>query len=305
MTATSQSMFTEELPTFHIFGGGGLLGSSLAEVCKETGRKHKKYSKSGRDCIKLDITKAEDLIKLVNASHNDFIVNLAAIAQPTEVYRNRLSAEKINVGGNTNLVNYSRMVGCKYFFMSSVEVFDGTQEKVDENTATSPLNEYGRQKVASEKYILRNMDENYVIGRTSWNISRYGYGRCFIEFMINALEKVDAKMAVDNIFTVGDSRETAMNIILALESEFSGILHIASPSPITRYEVAEIIMRHCKYKELSCTPCKFDDLDFEEKRSRINVLDTHKSITELGAIYSDPRSLIVSRVLDLNRSHKI
>ena len=303
MSHTRDYIVTGQTPTYHIFGGGGLLGSALSQVCKETGKKHKRYSRSGKDCIKLDITRCEDILQFVNAKQNDFIVNLAAIAHPSEVYRYRRYAELINVGGNTNLVNYARMVGCKYFFMSSVEVFDGTKDTVDENTATSPLNEYGRQKVACEEYILDNMAERFVIGRTSWNISRYGHGRCFITFMINALDREGARMAVDNIFTIGDSRETAVNIIRALESEFEGILHIASPSPISRYEAAEIIMRYYRLSNLSCTPCRFDDILFDEKRSRINVLDTHKSIVALGAVYSDPRSLILSRVLELNRNN--
>ncbi len=209
-------------------------------------------------------------------------------------------ARAINVNGNHNLAKYAEKYGCKYFFMSSVEVFGREIEGLKETTETSPINEYGRQKEEAEIHLLESNDKNIIIGRTSWNISMNGIGRCLIDVMIDSLEKPDSKMAEDNLFTIASSYETAGNIIKALESNFTGIVHIASPTPISRYKIAKIIMKLSRSKMLSCKKCKFNDLSFKEPRSRLNVLDSSLSILTFNASYSDPTKIIIDRLINLN-----
>jgi dTDP-4-dehydrorhamnose reductase len=228
-------------------------------------------------------------------------VNLAAIAQPILVYKNEEYANLINVIGNQKLYNTAAEVGCKYFFMSSVEVFDGTSSSLKEEDPKNPINAYGKQKAIAEDYILNHTYDNYVIARTSWNVSSTRVGRCLVPFMIKLLRVDDAKMAIDNIFTIASAQETARVIIESLVSDFRGIVHIASPDPISRYAIAEIIIRNSSAAGLACKPCLFKDIKFIEPRSRMNVLNVAKSINMLNAIYSEPATIIERRVHEINK----
>lgn len=288
------------VPRFHIFGASGLLGSAMVSVCESSGRKYTPYSHSGFNSICFDISTSDFQIFSNRISANDFIINLAAVAQPSIVKINKEKANMVNVVGNSRLTNFAADVGCKYFFMSSVEVFDGSKWLLNEDAAKCPLNEYGRQKAQAEDNIQNHGHNNYVIGRTSWNVSSTNKGRCLVPFMIKALECDDAKMATDNIFTIASASETAMNIIRACESNLKGIVHIASPAPISRYDIATIIIQSFKAKLLNCQPCLFSDLIFQEPRSRLNVLDVSRSIREFEAEYSEPEKIISARINELN-----
>ena len=286
-------------PTFHIFGASGLLGSALVRKCNEKNINVCQYSRTASGTNQFDLVSSDS--KIVNQIRPiDFIVNLAAVSQPMLVSNNTQYAKSVNVYGNQRLHRIALLAGCKYFFMSSVEVFDGTEPALLEDTPKNPINEYGKQKASAEDYILNYGYSNYVIARTSWNVSSTNRGRCLVTFMIKALELDNAKMATDNIFTIASAQETAEIIVRSMLTDYRGIVHIASPKPVSRYEIAEIIIKSYSGRGLSCQPCFFKDLVFKEPRSRLNILDVTNSIQNLKAVYSDPESILLRRIAELN-----
>lgn len=286
-------------PTFHIFGASGLLGSALVRMCNKKNINVCQYSRTASGTNQFDLVSSDS--KLVNEIKPiDCIVNLAAVSQPMLVSNNTEYAERVNVYGNQRLHRIALLAGCKYFFMSSVEVFDGTEPAFLEDSPKNPINEYGKQKASAEDYIINHGYGNYVIARTSWNVSATSRGRCLVTFMIGALELDNAIMATDNIFTIASAQETADVIISAVTTNYRGIVHIASPKPISRYEIAEKIIKNYSGGGLSCQPCLFKDLVFKEPRSRFNVLDVSNSIQNLKAIYTDPESILLRRIAELN-----
>lgn len=288
--------------TIHIFGGTGLLGTSLKEVCIALNINFLTYSRSKSANIQLDISNPSDFSRIPRPLSDDYVVNLAAIAQPSLVFKNPDKAYLINVIGNNNILNWSGGYPRNYFFMSSVEVFDGSEDSYNESSIVSPLNIYGKQKVEAEKFTEKISLDKYIIGRTSWNISNNSIGRCLIDVMLDSLKKPNAIMAVDNIFTIASAYETACNILRALNADFSGTVHIASPTPISRYEIAELIVGTLSDCNLACEPCSFEDLKFEEPRSKRNILDTSLSLKSFEAQYSDPKAIIIKKLLTLNRT---
>ena len=287
-------------PTFHIFGSSGLLGSALCLECKSKNKSVIKYSFSGADSIKIDICDFSNLNNISHPNPGDYIINLAAIAQPQKVYQDKLKAYAVNVGGSENLATFAEERGCKYFLMSSVEVFGRDLTILTESDKPQPINEYGRQKLEAEINTMNHDQLKSVVARTSWNVSMNGIGRCLVDVMIDSLSSKNARMAVDNYFTIASSKETAANIIKCLESDFHGIVHIASPSPISRFDIADTIVKASRLNNLHFSPCHFSDLEISSHRSRLNILDTKLSILKFNAKYSDPRSIIIEKVIKMN-----
>lgn len=287
-------------PTFHIFGATGLIGSALAKECKNRHYDTCLYSASGYNTLRFDLVNGDYNLLASRLKPSDFIINLAAIAQPTLVNKNKEYSTLVNVTGNKNLFACAARVGCKYFFMSSVEVFDGKVAFLTEESRKNPINEYGRQKSIAEDYLLNHNYDGYVIGRTSWNVSTTNTGRCLIPFMIEALKLDNARMATDNVFTIASAEETSRVIIASLISDFKGLVHIASPEPISRFDICSIIINSYSAGGLACEPCLFRDIQFEEPRSRLNILDVTKSIVDLDAVYSEPSKIIQHRVHEIN-----
>lgn len=283
----------------HIFGGSGLLGSNLIEVCKSSNISYITYSRFGQTNINIDISDNNAFKELPKPKPEDYVVNLAAIAQPGKVFNDPIKSYGINVLGNKNIIEWTKSECKAFFYMSSVEVFDGSKTFYEEDSKVSPLNLYGQQKAESENYIKSNYNSRYIIGRTSWNISNNRVGRCLVDVMIDSLSKKGARMATDNIFTIASAYETARNILKSLNSEFSGFVHIASPSPISRFEIAKLIIENYHKKSLYCDPCLFSELSFIEPRSKRNVLKASLSIKKFNATYSDPKAIILKKVFDL------
>tara|TARA_B100000886_G_scaffold339982_1_gene307254 strand:- start:172 stop:1044 length:873 start_codon:yes stop_codon:yes gene_type:complete len=285
----------------HIFGGTGLLGSNLAKVCELGKIPYITYSRFGPADINIDISQKKSFKELPKPSSRDYVVNLAAIAQPGKVFNDPKKAYEINVLGSKNIIDWTESKCKAFFYMSSVEVFDGSKIFYEEDSIVCPLNLYGQQKAESENYINTHYKSRYIIGRTSWNISNNNVGRCLIDVMLKSLSQKGAKMATDNIFTIASAYETATNIMKCLDSEFSGTIHIASPTPISRYEIAKLIIDNHHNKLLGCEPCLFSDLSFIEARSKRNVLKTSLSIEKFNASYSDPEAIILKKVFELGK----
>lgn len=288
--------------TLHIFGASGLIGNSLKRLCDIKNIPNVTYSSSNKKGIdvSVDIRFEKNFINLNNVTSNDVIVNLAAIANPSLVFKYPKLSKEVNVNGCSNILKWAKKKNAKFVFMSSVEVFDGILPSYREGDSTNPVNLYGKQKEISEKEIINSYGENSLITRTSWNISDNGIGRCLVEMTLDSLLKENAKMAIDNVFTIGSALETADNLLKLISKKISGIVHIASPSPISRFEIADLIKNNIKGYDLNFSPCKFSDLKFIEPRSKRNVLDTTLSMNCADCEYSDPRSIILKKVNKLN-----
>lgn len=280
----------------HIFGGSGLIGKALQVYLKRNQEKFITYGRRDDNDIKIDLMEIRSIKNMVKLMNKDIVVNLAAIAQPRVVFQNKKESYQINVNANKMITKLASERDCKYFYMSSVEVFGGKNKAYAENDSRSPLNEYGIQKLTSERFIQQYYPNRSIIGRTSWNTSSVGNGRCFVEYMKKMITQTGIKIAYDNIFTISESIKTAEVIYKSCKTLSNGNIHIASPTPISRLEVADYIKMHLDREEVKYERCRFKDLDFEEDRSQYNILDTKKSIQQLGIIYREPIEIIKDRL---------
>ena len=291
-------------PTLHIFGSTGALGSALIACCEGDGWPYKAYSKSGNfGTYPINLADPKSLGTVAAPNSGDWVVNLAACAQPAKVFASASEAYLINVQASEALCRWAQKNRCKYLLLSSVEVFDGESSPYTESSPVGPINEYGRQKARAEDFVSRHSGDSSLIVRTSWNISMTGIGRCLVEVTLDSLRAPDARMATDNIFTIASSLETAKNILIAIESDQIGLVHIASPKPISRFELATHVARCFGSRIFSFDACLFEDLKLREPRGRENILDTSKSVRAFGAEYSDPYDIVAEKVnLLSNRS---
>ena len=151
--------------------------------------------------VKFDFTK--DRLSKISHKFNDrdiFII-LSAYSNLSWIAENKDETYNLNVRSTINLINQISDIGAKIFFMSSVEIFDGSSEFNLENTKPNPLNYYGETKLLIEKY-LQEKCKNYHILRTGWNVGINLKSRCVITLTYKTLLNNGAKMAIDNTFTI-------------------------------------------------------------------------------------------------------
>ena len=257
-----------------IIGGSGLIGSSLNNVLLKDGFKViSTYTKNALpNMVKFDFTK--DRLSKISHKFNDrdiFII-LSAYSNPSWIAENKDETYNLNVRSTINLINQISDIGAKIFFMSSVEIFDGSSEFNLENTKPNPLNYYGETKLLIEKY-LQEKCKNYHILRTGWNVGINLKSRCVITLTYKTLLNNGAKMAIDNTFTITHVDDLTNIISKILFSNDKDILHLCSPEIISRNKLAELVIqmsnkgKRMKYKEVL-----FSDIFYNEPRAKLNNL---------------------------------
>lgn len=93
----------------------------------------------------------------------NFFINFAAITEPKKCNNNKRKALKTNFISlikNIQIINNSKLHNFQYFlFVSSSHVFKNSVKKLNENSKKKPSNYYGKTKLLSEMYILKNKNK--------------------------------------------------------------------------------------------------------------------------------------------------
>ena len=140
-----------------VVGNAGFIGSFLTRRLAENG-----YEVVGMDInpnghkenlsnfILGNIQEPEEIIKA--AQGVDVIINLAAKHHDFGVSRDEFFG--VNVQGTQNILDCASQLGIKkVVFYSTVAVYGNIKSYTTENTATNPVSNYGKSKLAAEKLV--------------------------------------------------------------------------------------------------------------------------------------------------------
>ena len=142
-------------------GASGLVGSAFARAAARRG--HRVVGTVGTYAGEIEGLAAKQTLDLSNETATTravlehfphAIVNCAAISIPEQCDANPALAQALNVALPATLARLAHHVGAKLVHLSSEQVFDGTRNvPYSAADAVSPINLYGRQKVASERAV--------------------------------------------------------------------------------------------------------------------------------------------------------
>ena len=185
-----------------IIGSSGVIGYNLFLYLKKK-QKHVigTYNHTRKVRLKKFNIIKDKINKKIKIFKDDKVIILTAISNPSKVFADSKTSNKINILYTTKLIDDLKKTGCKIIFMSSIEVFDGTKGNYNENSKPNPLNLYGKQKLFVENY-LKNNSKNFCILRTSFIVGSDPNQRCPVKLTYDTLLEPNAKMAKDNFFAI-------------------------------------------------------------------------------------------------------
>jgi dTDP-4-dehydrorhamnose reductase len=219
----------------------------------------------------LDITNLKLVSEAIAGYKPDVIINCAAYNLVDKAEQERDVAFGVNALGPKYLAQAAAQGNAVLVHFGSDYVFDGLKENglYRESDATSPLNVYGKSKLAGEEYVLEGLDRSLVL-RLSWV---FGDGpQNFIHKLSEwARNSEFLKIACDE-FSVPTSTDTVAAMTLkALEQGVTGRFHLTNSGYCSRYEWARLTLDLLGVHKF-IRPVSMDTFNLPAKRPKFSAM---------------------------------
>jgi dTDP-4-dehydrorhamnose reductase len=219
-----------------VTGWGGQLGLELGELLPRRG--HEVVTFSRKD---LDVGDLRAVEKALKDHAPDMVFNASAYTDVDGCETNGELAYRTNALGPRNLAQSCERLGCELLHVSTNYVFDGASNRPYEPfEPPSPINAYGRTKLAGEEYVKGLTNRWYIIR----SAGLYGRGHNFVRTMLRvAAERDVLKVKDDEFISPTYARDLAEGIIQIAEAGEYGLYHLTNAGSCSWYEFTRGIFR--------------------------------------------------------------
>jgi len=188
-----------------------------------------------------DLSRPRDLARIICELKPDIIVNAAAYMAVDKAEKEEQLATVVNGTAVGVMAEEARKHGALLVHYSTDYVFDGTKDSpYTEDDPPSPINAYGRSKLAGERTIDESAGD-YLILRTCWVYVARGHN--FLRTVLRlARERDELRIVADQVSAPTWAREVANATALIVRracrererGEFtSGVLHVTAAGAIS------------------------------------------------------------------------
>lgn len=238
-------------------GASGLVGSAFAAAAARRGHRVIGIVNGFTGEIiglaeqrNLDLTDQAATNTAVLDAFPDAIVNAAAIAAPEACDADPVRSQAMNVELPANLARAAHHLSARFIHLSSEQVFDGARtEPYAITDPVSPLNLYGRQKVASEQAVQAAAAEFAVTIRAPLLMGNSLSGRrsTHERFFADWREGKTPRLFVDE-FRQPCTAENLAEVMLELceRRDLRGLFHWAGDELVSRHELGRRVREHFK-----------------------------------------------------------
>lgn len=225
-----------------VTGASGFLGQKIYYILKrDFNVEGIRGTTSNGSFIAVDLTDIKSLDAYLELTKPKIIIHTAGIPEPEKCSENQSKAYTVNVEAVGNLVDACKKRNIKLIHISTDYVFDGLkEEEYSHNDARKPCNYYGETKKQAEDLVKEY--ENSLIVRIP---IIYGYNNerdktTFPVQIINKLQKNET-VYLDNQQIRYPVLIDTVAIAVRKALGQTGIIHVTSAVPVTKYKWAKII----------------------------------------------------------------
>lgn len=190
----------------------------------------------------LDITNKAKCIDIISNKRPDIVIHCAALTNIDLCERDETSAYSINTLGSLNIAYSCSMLNIPIVYLSSNNVYDGNKTSYYyETDLCSPINVYGKTKLAGEK-LIRTICSKFFIIRTSWV---FGGKNCFVK---NIIENKDIPIFMSSVDVASPTYiEDLCSVIESMiKSDMYGIYNCVNSGGVKKSIWVKAILDHLK-----------------------------------------------------------
>jgi dTDP-4-dehydrorhamnose reductase len=200
------------------------------------------------DRSELDLNNGRSIMAAIAAARWDAVINAAAYTDVDRAESEEPAAFAINAGAVAQLARETGRLDIPFIHISTDYVFDGRKgTPYVENDAVSPLNAYGRSKLAGE-HVVRENNPRSVILRTSWIYSPFR--RNFVKTMLRLAAECEHLTVVDDQRSCPTAARDVATACLTITTRCAsapvdapyGTYHFAGADDATWFELARMIV---------------------------------------------------------------
>ncbi|MDD4894175.1 MAG: sugar nucleotide-binding protein [Candidatus Omnitrophica bacterium] len=252
LAGSLQFILSEKLPQVNkrdksvlVIGATSLFGNAVyhffsQEYLNVRGTGFSKASSLGFD--KLDVTSEDEIKNFFSKYPNfDVVVYIAGEPDADVAEKERDRAQLLNTGAVSVIARYTK--NCKFVYISSEYVFDGSSGPYGSYSEARPVNYYGRTKLEGEKASLKNFSNALVVRLGAL----YGYNgpsdkETTVSKFIAGLDMPEPLKA-DNVqikhpILLEDAARTLLKL---LDYGATGVYQANGPEGLNKQEMAERI----------------------------------------------------------------
>ena len=268
-----------------VTGKNGQLGKSIHKIVVNN-EQSSEFVFVGREV--LDLSNQDSIINYFNNNSFDVIINCAAYTDVDKAEKEIELANYINHLAISKIAEISNKNKVKLIHISTDYIFDGKSKKAYlESDDPSPLNIYGKSKLAGEIAVCESMQKNAIIIRTSWLYSEHSNN--FFNTIVGRAQKFDELSVVSDQFSsptnAGDLAKVITQILnhnkFRNHDQLTQIYHYSSYGVCSWFEFAREIL------ELANIDCQVNPIETKDyltaaKRPKYSLLNTDKIVKDFG-----------------------
>lgn len=269
-----------------VFGGGGMLGSTLKKLNPDVIITDKEVEYGVEFC---DITNFEHVKQIIEKYNPEVILNFAALVDLEYCENNIDECYLTNTISAINIFNICKDRNIPYVFISTAGIFGNDKEFYTEQDIPYPLSIYGKSKYNTELALAAQSYKKYYIFRAGWMM---GGGPTKDKKFVNKIMK-QVKTGTKELFVVDDklgvptyTKDFASSILRHIEEELPfGLYNMVSTGEASRYDTAVEINN---YLQLGLTINKVDSDYFKDEYYAPRPYSEkliNKSLNDLGRNY--------------------
>lgn len=266
-----------------VTGANGQLGNAMRVAARESKDNYIFTDVAGLDngdVVKLDITDADAVKRMVKDNDIKVIVNCAAYTNVDKAEDDSDFAELLNAGAVSNLAEAAKENDATLIHISTDYVFGGSAGNTPrtEEEPANPTGVYGLTKLHGEEAIDRS-GAKALIFRTAWLYSEYG--KNFVKTMLNLTStKPELKVVFDQCGTPTYARDLADAIYDIIDNrKFAGnegVYHFSNEGVCSWYDFTRIIAEIAGNDGCDVQPCHSNEFPSKVVRPSYSVLDKTK-----------------------------
>lgn len=261
-----------------ITGGGGLLGSKLAELSLKEG--YEVYSGYSHNLpekgapVRFDLTVDSSIRKAIDLVRPEVIFHTAALTDVDKCEAERDLACQINTRGTKLLAEAAKNTEAFLIYISTDYVFDGNRGMYKENDVTNPISHYGYTKLLGEKYAECVTRTCVIYG------SRPASGKVnFALWIIENLQKGKGiKIVTDQYISPTLNTNLARMLLDVGDKRTGGTYHLAGAERISRYDYACRLADVFGMDKSLISTSKMADIGWRAKRPMDSSMDVSKAV---------------------------